>query len=48
MNPVSTGYFPYDLKKDYPDGVMLKVVDRSSQTYALWQAPSDTFRSFRL
>eukprot|EP00439_Symbiodinium_sp_Y106_P059293 s3155_g8.t1 len=30
-------YFPYELKEEYPDGVMLKVVDRVAVTFAVWQ-----------
>eukprot|EP00913_Durusdinium_trenchii_P033601 g31454.t1 len=37
------GYFPYELKKDYPDGVMLKVIDRTADTYALWKEHASPF-----
>eukprot|EP00438_Fugacium_kawagutii_P013566 Skav234770 [mRNA] locus=scaffold2396:235519:249716:- [translate_table: standard] len=37
IQDIMDGYFPYELKQDYPDGVMLKVIDRVSQTYAVWK-----------
>ncbi|CAJ1450118.1 unnamed protein product [Effrenium voratum] len=43
LQDILDGYFPYELKKDYPDGVMLKVVDRTMLTFSAWkeQAASD-------
>lgn len=37
IQDIMDGYFPYELKQDYPDGVMLKVIDRVSQTFAAWK-----------
>lgn len=37
IQDIMDGYFPYELKQDYPDGVMLKVIDRVSQTFGAWK-----------
>lgn len=37
LQDILDGYFPYELKEEYPDGVMLKVVDRVAVTFAVWQ-----------
>ncbi|CAJ1352972.1 unnamed protein product [Effrenium voratum] len=39
LQDILDGYFPYELKKDYPDGVMLKVVDRTMLTFSAWKEP---------
>ena len=33
MSDILDGYFPYDLKKDYPEGVPLEPVDCSESTF---------------
>lgn len=33
LGDILDGYFPYDLKKNYPEGVPLKPVDFSEETY---------------
>lgn len=33
LSDILDGYFPYDLKKKYPDGVPLKPVDCTDDTY---------------
>lgn len=33
LSDILDGYFPYDLKKDYPEGVPLKPIDFSEETY---------------
>ena len=33
LSDILDGYFPYDLKKDYPEGVPLKPVDMTDETY---------------
>ena len=33
LSDILDGYFPYDLKKNYPEGVPLKPVDFSEETY---------------
>jgi len=33
LSDLLEGYFPYDLKRKYPDGAPLKVVDRSDEDY---------------
>ncbi|GIL81416.1 hypothetical protein Vretimale_1036 [Volvox reticuliferus] len=33
LRDILDGYFPYVLKRDFPDGVPLRVVDRSSETF---------------
>jgi hypothetical protein len=33
LSDILDGYFPYDLKKKYPDGVPLRSVDRSSEMF---------------
>ncbi|CAK8995146.1 unnamed protein product [Durusdinium trenchii] len=43
IQDIMDGYFPYELKKDYPDGVMLKVIDRTADTYALWKEHASPF-----
>lgn len=34
MSDILDGYFPYDLKTKYPDGVPLKPVDLTDETYS--------------
>ena len=33
LSDILDGYFPYDLKKTYPEGVPLKPVDMCDETY---------------
>lgn len=33
---VSDGFFPYALKDDYPDGIAMKVIDRTTRTFDEW------------
>jgi len=33
LSDILDGYFPYDLKKRYPEGVPLKPVDCTDETY---------------
>ena len=33
LSDILDGYFPYDLKKKYPEGVPLKPVDCTDETY---------------
>lgn len=33
MADILEGYFPYQLKKDYPEGVPLKVIDKADEDY---------------
>ena len=33
MSDILDGYFPYDLKKNYPDGVPLEPVDFTDDTF---------------
>jgi len=33
LSDILDGYFPYDLKKKYPEGVPLKPVDCTDDTY---------------
>ena len=33
MSDILDGYFPFDLKKDYPEGVPLEPVDCTDDTY---------------
>lgn len=33
LSDILDGYFPYDLKKKYPDGAILKVVDRTEDQF---------------
>lgn len=34
LSDILDGYFPYDLKKEYPEGVMLLPVDFTDDTYS--------------
>jgi hypothetical protein len=36
IRDIMDGYFPYALKEDYPDGVAMKVVDRTSHEFSDW------------
>jgi len=36
IRDILDGYFPYALKDDHPDGVAMKVVDRTGYTFADW------------
>jgi len=36
IRDILDGYFPYALKDDYPDGVTLKVIDRTTLHFATW------------
>ena len=38
LSDILDGYFPYDLKTKYPDGVPLKPVDLCDETYNSQQA----------
>lgn len=40
LRDIVDGYFPYALKDAYPDGVALRIVDRTSQTFSHWCARS--------
>ena len=33
LSDILDGYFPYDLKKKYPEGVPLKPIDMCDETY---------------
>jgi len=33
LSDILDGYFPYDLKKDYPEGVTLLPIDCTDDTY---------------
>ena len=33
LGDILDGYFPYDLKKKYPEGVPLKMVDKTTELY---------------
>eukprot|EP00442_Polarella_glacialis_P046193 CAMPEP_0115144902 /NCGR_PEP_ID=MMETSP0227-20121206/61793_1 /TAXON_ID=89957 /ORGANISM="Polarella glacialis, Strain CCMP 1383" /LENGTH=673 /DNA_ID=CAMNT_0002554311 /DNA_START=111 /DNA_END=2134 /DNA_ORIENTATION=- len=36
LRDILDGFFPYALKNDFPDGVMLKVVDRTGYDFTTW------------
>jgi len=36
LRDILDGYFPYVLKTEHPDGVSMKVVDRTSHTFEAW------------
>lgn len=36
IRDILDGFFPYALKDDYPDGVLLKVIDRTTCDFAAW------------
>ncbi|GLC38226.1 hypothetical protein PLESTB_001085400 [Pleodorina starrii] len=40
LRDIMDGYFPYVLKRDFPDGVPLRVVDRTSESYVGAITPS--------
>jgi hypothetical protein len=39
LTDLMDGFFPYDLKDEYPDGVPLKVVDRTAEKFVVGSAP---------
>ena len=48
LSDILDGYFPYDLKKNYPDGVPLEPVDFTDETYTPDMLKNSKDPKFRL
>ena len=48
LSDILDGYFPYDLKKAYPEGVMLEPVDCTDDTYTDALASDKSNPKFKL
>jgi len=46
LSDILDGYFPYDLKKKYPEGVPLKPVDCTDDTYTAQTNQNPKFKIF--
>lgn len=46
LSDILDGYFPYDLKKKYPEGVPLKPVDCTDDTYNTETKSNPKFKNF--
>jgi len=46
LSDILDGYFPYDLKAQYPDGVPLKPVDMTDESYSQNTKNNPKFKMF--